>query len=253
MDVTLSMFLIVCPVCFLAGIMNSSCGGGGLISLPALLLAGLPAHMAIGTNKLQAICGLAVANIRYARKGFLNAKLALFTIAFAIVGSLIGSHISLLCNETLLTYFIVFVIPFVAFFTFRKNVLTDGNEDDLRPTPKLIATCCAIALCIGTYDGFYGPGSGTFLVLALSGIAHLDVRHASAHAKIVNLTTNVIATGVFLANGQVMVLLGLAGGLCNIAGAFIGSELIIQKGSFAMKPLIALAFVLLVLKLVIGF
>lgn len=253
MELSITSFLIVCPLCLLVGVMNASVGGGGLISLPAMLLAGLPPHMAIGTNKLQAICGLSVATFRYAKSGLIELKLAVPTVIFALLGSVVGANLSLLVDETALTYIIVGVLPFVAFFVFKKDSLIDDAERELVLDARTYATACACSMVIGAYDGFYGPGAGTFYVIAFCLIAQLGTRHASAHAKVVNLTTNLTATVVFLVNGQVCIPLGLAAGACAMIGAWLGAGLVIKDGPRIMKPLIGIAIVLLLIKLVVGF
>ena len=252
-DLSITSFLIVCPLCLFVGVMNASVGGGGLISLPAMLLAGLPPHVAIGTNKLQAICGLSVATYRYAKSGLIEVKLAIPTIVCALLGSFAGSNCSLLVSEDILKYIVVLVLPIVAFLVFRKDSFMDDSQVDLVLNRRTYITACASSLVIGFYDGFYGPGAGTFFVIAFCVIAQLGARRASAHAKVVNLTTNLTATVVFLLNGQVCVPLGLAAGVCAMIGAWLGAGLVIKDGARIMKPLIAVAFVLLVVKLVGGF
>ncbi len=253
MELTLTTFLIVCPVCFFVGVMNASVGGGGLVSLPVLLLVGLPPHMAIGTNKLQAICGLFVAVFRYAKSGLIKLRLALPTMACGLLGSLAGSNCSLLVDAQVLSYIVVGVVPVIAFLVFKGKAFTDGEESELVLSARTYATACLCSAAIGFYDGFYGPGAGTFYVIAFCAISQMGPRHASAHAKVVNLTTNVTATIVFLLGGHVCVPLGLAAGACAMIGAWIGSGLVIKDGARIMKPLIAVAFVLLVAKLVLGF
>lgn len=253
MELTLATFLIVCPVCLFVGVMNASVGGGGLVSLPVLLLVGLPPHMAIGTNKLQAICGLFVAVFRYAKSGLINLRLALPTMACGLLGSVTGSSCSLLVDAQILSYIVVGILPIVAFLVFRGHAFDDGEDGELVLSSRMYATASLASLAIGFYDGFYGPGAGTFYVIAFCMISQMGARHASAQAKVVNLTTNVAATIVFLVGGHVCVPLGLAAGACAMIGAWIGSGLVIKDGARIMKPLIAVAFVLLVAKLVIGF
>ena len=253
MDLSLTSFLIVCPLCLLVGVLNASVGGGGLISLPAMLLAGLPPHLAIGTNKLQAICGLSVATYRYARSGLIELKLAVPTVACALVGSFLGSNLSLLVPEGVLAYIVVGVLPVVAFFVLKKDSFIDDGACELVLDRRMCMVACACSLVIGAYDGFYGPGAGTFYVIALCALAQMGARHASAHAKVVNLATNLTATVVFLVNGQVCIPLGLAAGACAMVGAWLGAGLVIKDGARIMKPLIGVAFVLLVAKLVVGF
>lgn len=252
MEVDAVAFLIVCPLCFLAGIMNASGGSGGLISLPALLLAGLPPHLAIGTNKLQAVCGMAIANIRFIKGGYLNLKLAIPSIAVAMAGSFIGSNLSLISDEDVLLYLMFLVLPIAAFFVFKKDAFIDDVPDEVVLDRRMYATVCASAFAIGIYDGFYGPGTGTFLILAFVGIARLSVRVASAQAKAINFSTNLTALFVFLAHGEVLVILGLAAGLCNMIGCWIGAGLVIKSGARIMKPAIVIALILLAVKVAIG-
>ncbi|MBR5259734.1 MAG: TSUP family transporter [Eggerthellaceae bacterium] len=253
MELSLTSFLIVCPVCFFVGVMNASVGGGGLISLPAMLLVGLPPHMAIGTNKLQAICGLSIALFRYAKSGLIELKLAIPTVACALVGSLIGSNLSLLVPAHILSYIVVGVLPIVAIFVFKRDSFIDDSDRELVLDRRTYLTACACSAVIGAYDGFYGPGAGTFYVIAFCMIVQMGARQASAQAKVVNLSTNVAATIVFLVNGYVCLPLGLAGGVCGMLGAWLGAGLVIRDGARIMKPLIALAFILVVVKLVGGF
>ena len=249
MTTTLVTFLIVCPLCFIAGVLNASGGGGGLISLPAFMIAGLPPHLAIGTNKLQSSMGMFVANIRFIKNKLLDLRLTLVSVPVAIIGSLIGSHLSLYCNEKVLSYIVLAVIPFAAFFVFRKNAFSDEVPDYFNLSARIYITVCLSAFIIGAYDGFYGPGTGTFLIIAFTAFAHLSVRTASAQAKAINFATNVTALIVFLLHGEVIILLGLAAGACNIIGAWIGAGLVIKNGDRIMRPAVCISFGLLLLKL----
>lgn len=252
MEADLVTLLIVCPLCFLAGVMNASGGSGGLISLPALLLAGLPPHLAIGTNKLQAVCGMAVANIRFMKSGYLNLKLAAPSVAVAMIGSFIGSNLSLASSEDVLLYLMFLVLPVAAFFVFKKDVFTEDAPDEFELNRKTYLRVCVSALVIGLYDGFYGPGTGTFLILAFVGIAHLSVRVAGAQAKAINFATNLTALVVFLIHGEVLIWLGLAAGVCNMIGCWIGAGLVIKSGARIMRPAIIIALVLLAAKVISG-
>ena len=189
MQLTPVMFLIVCPMLFLAGLVDSIGGGGGLISLPAYLFAGLPVHMAIATNKLSSACGTTLSTARFIRKGLVNFRLAV---------------------------------------------------------PSVIAA--AISLGVGVYDGFYGPGTGTFLIILFSLLAKLDVRSANGLCKAVNLTTNVTSLVVFLRGGQVLIVLGLAAAACNMIGNWLGSGMAIKSGVKITRPIIILVLLLLLLR-----
>lgn len=260
MEISWVTFAIACPLCFLAGILNASAGSGGLISLPAFMIAGLPPHLAIGTNKLQAVMGMAAANVRFIRGGYLNFRLAAPSIALAILGSLVGSNLSLICDESVLSYLIFAILPFAAFFALNKKTFTsrgaaadsDGSSAARGEAPlitrKTYVIVCVTAAIIGCYDGFYGPGTGTFLIIAFTAFAHLEVRVASAQAKAINFTTNLTAFIVFATSGNVFIPLGLAAGVCNIIGAWIGAGLVIDFGAKIMRPALVVALVLLLLK-----
>ncbi|MBQ7565614.1 MAG: TSUP family transporter [Oscillospiraceae bacterium] len=245
----LKMFLIVCPLVLLAGFVDAIGGGGGLISLPAYLLAGLPPHNAITTNKLSACCGTSLATFRFARKGYINWKLAAPSMAAALVGSWCGSHLSLLVDNEILMKALYVVLPVTAFFVLRKDVLRD-NPEPVEWSRKTALIAAVASLLIGVYDGFYGPGTGTFLIIAFSLFAKMDVRAANGQCKAVNLTTNVTSVIVFLRSGQMVIVLGLAAAACNMIGNWIGSGLAIKAGTKITRPIILLVLTLLLLKVI---
>ena len=250
MDISLGFVALVCVACFLAGIMNASGGSGGLLSIPSFMLAGLDSHFAIGTNKVQAIMGLGLAVIRYARRGFINAKVALVSVICSVCGAVIGSNLSLLASDRLLMYLMFAILPFCAWAILGGKSVDHGRPEGVTVTPKLLAIVGAIALACGIYDGFYGPGSGTFLVVALGMFTDMGVKTVSAHAKVINLSDNLAALVVFLINGRVVVWLGILGGVCSMLGAWIGAGAVMKSGAKIMKPLLLLALVLLVVNLI---
>lgn len=248
MDATYVTYLVVCPLCFLAGLLNASGGGGGFVSLPAMLIAGLPPHLAIGTNKLQSALGMAAANVRFIRSHLLDIRLAAASIFVAVLGSLIGSRLSLYCDGDVLKYIMLGVLPIAALPVFNRRMFSKERSDMLILDRHTYLAVCASSLVIGAYDGFYGPGTGTFLIIAYMVLGHLSIRRASANAKAVNFATNLAALVVFLINGQVDIVIGLVAGGCNILGAWLGAGLIIDLGAKVMKPAILVSIVLMALK-----
>ncbi len=244
-------YLIVCPLLFLAGFVDSIGGGGGLISLPAYLLAGLPVHNAIATNKMSSACGTTVSTTRFLMNGLVNLKLAVPSVICAMAGSSIGAHISLLLDEALIRRFLFFVLPVAAFFVLNKNLFRDQGED-APVTLRTYVTAVIAAFVIGCYDGLYGPGTGTFLIIAFTVFARMHVGTANAAAKVINLTTNITALTVFLMNGQVLIPLGLTAGLFNMAGNYLGSGLAMKNGTRIVRPIVLFVLCLLFLKLVTG-
>ena len=248
MALTPKMFLIVCPLLFLAGFVDSIAGGGGLISLPAYIFAGLPMHMAIGTNKLSSACGTSLATARFIRKGLVNFRLAIPGIAAAMLGSAIGSRLSLLASEQLIRSILFLVLPVAAFFVLNRRIFPEGGSDEVVLSRQLLGVCVLAALIVGAYDGFYGPGTGTFLIIAFTVFGRLSVGVSNAHAKVINLTTNITSLVIFLMNGQAIILLGLAAAVCNMAGNYVGSSLALKQGSKITRPVIILVLALLFLK-----
>lgn len=248
MELTPQTFLVVCPLVFLAGLIDAIGGGGGLISLPAYLIAGLPPHLAVGTNKLSSPFGTALATYRFVRAGLVNLKLAVPAVIAAIIGSSIGANISLLLPEQVMKYVLVIILPVSAFLVMNKKIFNDQGSDKVTLDRRTNITATVSALVVGIYDGFYGPGTGTFLIIAFTVFAKLDLKMANAQAKVINLTTNVTALTVFLLNGQVLLPLGLASALCNMIGGYIGAGLAMKNGSKIVKPSILLVLFLLTLK-----
>ena len=252
MSLTPVSFLIVCPMLFLAGFVDAIGGGGGLISLPAYLFAGLPVHQAIATNKLSSSCGTCLSAARFLRKGLVNLKLALPSVAAAFAGSSLGARLSLAVSEDVMKYILFLVLPAAAFVVLNPRLFGDrGGEAEADRRTMVI--CILSALVIGAYDGFYGPGTGTFLIIAFTVFAKMSVPAANAQAKVINLTSNITSLAVFLLNGQVVILLGLAGAACNMAGNWLGSGLALTKGAKIVRPVILAVLVLLLVKILTGF
>ncbi len=242
-------FLIICPLTFLAGLVDSIAGGGGLISLPAFLFAGLPMHSAIATNKLSSTVGTTVSTARYCKNGYYDKKLAASGIICALIGSMIGARLVLLVADKYLKWMMIFILPIVA-----VAVLMDKNHEEKEPTlsfGKRVVIVAAAGLIIGIYDGFYGPGTGTFLLLALTKLAQMDIRTASGNVKLINLSSNVAALFTFLFSGYVNITLGLAGALFCLMGHYMGAGLVMKNGSKIVRPIILIVLVLLFVKIIL--
>ena len=252
MNLTPGAFLIVCPLLFLAGFVDAIGGGGGLISLPAYLLAGLPVHQAIATNKLSSSCGTCVSAGRFLRSGLINLKLALPSVAAALTGAFLCARLSLTVSEDALKYILFAVLPAAAFVVLNPRLFRD-HGGEVKTDRRTVMICILSALVIGAYDGFYGPGTGTFLIIAFTVFAKMSVSAANAQAKVINLTSNITSLAVFLLNGQVIFLLGLAGAVCNTAGNWLGSGLAITKGAKIVRPVILAVLALLLVKILTEF
>lgn len=243
-------FLIVCPLAFVAGFVDAIAGGGGLISLPAYIFAGLPVHLALGTNKLMSSMGTLVATVRYALRGYMVREFVLVAVPLGLAGSWVGSNAALATGDTVFKAVMLAALPFIAFFVLRTRDLDSFSHVEI-PLRRALAVTAGIALVIGFYDGFFGPGTGTFLMLLLTSLAHQDTRHAQGTTKAVNISTNLAALAVFIANGQVLFGLGLVAGVFNIAGNWLGAQSFIGKGSVIARPVMLVVIVLFAIRLVI--
>ncbi len=248
MNITLETFLIICPFLFLAGLIDAIGGGGGLISLPSYLIAGLPPHAAVATNKLSSACGTTLATYRFIRNGLVNLKLAIPSVIAAIIGASIGASLSLLLNENVMLYIMLGILPVCALLVLNKRLFHDNENDIVTLDKHTYMVVIIAALIIGMYDGFYGPGTGTFLIIAFTIFAKLSIKTANAQAKVINLTSNITSLVIFLLNKEVIFSIGLAAAACNMLGGYIGAGLVMKNGSKIMKPSILFVLVLLALK-----
>ena len=248
MELSLRMVLIVVVGVFLASFMDGVAGGGGIISVPTYFLAGLPAHLALGTNKLSSCIGTAVSAGRFVRSGYVNWKLGIPSIALALVGAHFGTRLQLALDERYLKWLLLIVLPVVAFVVLRQRTFPE-EPGDIAPA-KQAAIVLAASLIVGAYDGFYGPGTGTFLLLIFCNWGKMDVRTAAGNVKLVNLASNIGAVFTSLMNGKVFIVLGLIGAVSSIAGHYIGSGLAIKDGSKIVKPTVLVVLALLAIKVV---
>ena len=249
----MEQYLIVCPLVFLAGLIDSIAGGGGLISLPAYLIAGVPPHIALGTNKTSSSMGTVVSAAKLAKNGFVDRRTAVPGGLCAVAGAIVGATISLYVEDTVIPHMMIVILPVVAFYVLRSRTLGESEKTGTLTGGRLIGAVCGIGLVMGIYDGFYGPGTGTFLLLLLTGLAHLDTRRAAGTTKVMNLSSNLAALATFLINGKVYYSLGLVSGLFCIAGHYIGSSLVVRGGRRVVRPMILVVLCILFGKLALGF
>lgn len=246
---TMKMLIIVCPLVFLAGLIDSVAGGGGIISLPAYMVAGLPPHLATGTNKCSSTFGTLFSTLRFMRSKKIHYIAALTSAGAALVGSPIGATINLIIEERYLGYTMLVLLPIIAIFlVFKKNF---GDQENFKEESryKTIGLSLISGFLIGMYDGFFGPGTGTFLILIYTGIIGFDLVTASGNAKVVNLASNIAALVTFALNGKILWTIGLPAALFGIAGNWIGAGLAIKGGKKVIRPMFMVVLFLLMLKI----
>ncbi len=234
---------------FAAGFVDGIGGGGGIISVPVYLLAGLPAHFALGTNKMSSCIGTAVSTARYLKKGYVDWGLALPSVLLAVGGAYLGTSLQLRADERVLKYVLLLVLPLAAAVLLRKKSLPETRGE--LPLWKRRLAVWGSSLVIGVYDGFYGPGTGTFLLLAFCTLGKLDVRTASGNVKLANLSSNLSALVTSLLAGKVLIGVGLIAACFSIAGHYLGSGLAIKNGSKIVRPVILIVILLLMVKVLV--
>lgn len=250
MTLTPLTYLIVLPLVALAGFVDAAAGGGGLISLPAYLVAGLPPHLASGTNKMGAVFGTALATTKYARERCLDFRAAVPAALGALPGAAIGARLLLVVPEAAAQVFMMVAVPVVAVFLLFRRDRIDPPEQE-RPVRPWI--CFLIGLGIGAYDGFFGPGTGTFLMLAFAAFCGMPLVRASGSAKLVNLASNLAAMVTFLGSGSVLVALALPAALCSMLGNYLGARMAVRKGARLIRPLFFCVLALLLLTVAVEF
>jgi len=240
--------LLICCGVFLAAFMDSIAGGGGIISVPTYLIAfhGLPTYFALGTNKVSAGIGTAISTARFIKNGYVKWSLAIPSILLALVGSMGGTWLQHHTPDVVLKYLLLFVLPVVAFITLRNRTWPD--EPGEISFAKQAAIVWAASLIIGAYDGYYGPGTGTFLMIIFVRLAKLDTRTASGGVKVVNLGSNIGSMFTAWRAGYVYWGIGLIAALASILGNWLGAGLALKNGSKIVRPTVIVVLILLTLK-----
>jgi uncharacterized membrane protein YfcA len=241
---------------FAAGIVDAIAGGGGLITVPALLAAGLPPHLALGTNKGQSVFGSGASLLRFARAGLVDARRAQVAFPGGVAGALCGAALVLLLRPTVLRPVVLALLVAVAFFmAFRPSLpaVAQKGETSHRRWPVAVrharGATLLIALAIGAYDGFFGPGTGTFLIVAFALVLGDGLTRASGEAKVVNFASNLAALALFASRGVVVWQVALPMAAAQFAGSTLGAHLAVRRGDAFVRRVVLFVVLALVVKL----
>ena len=251
-------FFIVAAFCLVAGFVDAVAGGGGLVSLPGYYIAGFQAHEAIGTNKINSLLEAFTAMVSFARLGYIPWRLALPCALAGLIGSFGGSSLALAIPSAAFTIILVVLIPLTAVYLFRSKTFSEESPSSAvacKQFPqRLSVRVLAVSLIVGVYDGFYGPGAGTFLLVLYTGFAGLTLTVANGVSKVVFCATNLAGMIVFFFGGKALLLLGLIAGVAGIIGSALGAWAFSKGGIKLAKPLIlvvlAIFFVRVITELV---
>jgi uncharacterized protein len=230
--VTPEQILILCIAAFAAGFIDAIVGGGGLVQTPATLvvLGNFPVVNAIGSIKIPSFSGTFFAALQYAKKVKLNYTLTVVMCTVAFFASFAGSELLSIVSNDFMKPVLLVILVGVAIYTYTKKGFGQHEAKD-HPFRRELIYAIIISLVIGFYDGFIGPGAGSFLILAFVSLLGYDFLHASAQAKLVNLATNLGSIVLFTLKGKIIWPVTLPMALCNAAGGILGARLAIAKGN----------------------
>ena len=229
--------VVLSAVALAAGTIDAIGGGGGLLTVPALLAVGLPPHLALGTNKGQSVFGSFAALVRFSHGGLVDPRRAKVTFPLGLAGSIGGAALALALPASALRPAVVVLLAFAAIFVGLRRA-SPPRLEDAPPRRGALAIAGAIAVAIGAYDGFFGPGTGTFLILAFAALLGDGLAHASAAAKVVNFASNLSAMALFAMRGAVVWRAALPMAACQLAGGWLGAHLAIRRGDAVVRRVV---------------
>ncbi|WP_149738219.1 TSUP family transporter [Rhizobium sp. RU20A] len=245
-DLAIHLLVFLFIAAFIAGFIDSIAGGGGMITLPAMLIAGIPPLEALGTNKLQSLFGSGSASMAYARRGHVNLREQLPMAAISAGGSVIGALLATqVPGDMLRAALPLLLIAIALYFGLKPRI---GDEDRARRISPFAFSLTLVPL-IGFYDGVFGPGTGSFFMLGFVTLAGFGILKATAHTKLLNFGSNVGAFAVFSLAGVVLWKVGIIMGVGQFLGAQVGSRLAMRIGSRMIKPLLVLSSIALAIRL----
>lgn len=246
---TAELFILCCAA-FAAGFIDSIVGGGGLVQTPATLvtLPQYPVATLLGTIKIPSFSGTAIACFQYAKKVQLKWKLLVVMACIALLAAMAGSYVVTIVSNSFMKPVIFGVLIVVAIYTYSKKNFGHAISKDIHPNNELLYGCL-FALVLGFYDGFIGPGAGSFLVIFFIAALGFDFLKASAHAKFVNLATNMGSIIYFGSSGHILYYYAIPMAIFNLLGSFVGVRLAIKKGN----AFIRIFFLLIVIGTILRF
>ena len=241
--------IFLCVAGFIAAAVDSIAGGGGLISLPAIIAAGVPPHLALGTNKFASTSASLTSTIQFALSKRIDFRLVLWQLPCTALGAALGVRTVLALDERVLNVMIVVMVFAVALYTTLKKDF--GATDRFKGHSRSgHAAGMAFAFALGFYDGFFGPGTGSFLIFLFIAIYGYDFVGAAANGKILNFASNAVSLSLFAIGGKVVYAAAVPMALAMVAGAWVGTHVAIKNGARVIKPIFIVIALALIAKLV---
>lgn len=248
MEIGYELLAVLFAIAFIAGFIDAIAGGGGLLTVPALLAVGIPPANALATNKLQSCGGSFSASLYFVRKKMVNLRDIKISILLAFIGSALGVFLILRMQADFLKLLLpILTISVGLYFLFCPKI---GEEDRKRRLSENQFAILA-AMVIGFYDGFFGPGAGSFYALAYVTLAGFNLTKATAHTKVLNFTSNLAGLIFFIFSGKVMWTVGLIMLVGQFFGARIGARMVITKGKKLIRPMLIIVSAAVSIKLIL--
>ncbi|MBI2428760.1 MAG: TSUP family transporter [Ignavibacteriales bacterium] len=243
---TIPVYIVLFVAAVLSGLIDAIAGGGGLIALPALLAVGVPPQIALGTNKFQSSFGSFTASSYYWRKGFVDLAKARTGIVFTFIGAALGAW----AVQQIQTEILNSIIPVLLFIIALYTILTPSlGHKELHPQIGAKTFFGIAGILFGFYDGFFGPGVGSFWAIAFVLFLGFDLQRATGHTKVMNFTSNIVSLVVFAIGGSIWFVHGIVMAVGQVIGARIGARLAVKKGIAVIRPLYIVVVLATVLKL----
>lgn len=233
---TFEILIALCVIAFLAGLIDSMVGGGGLIQTPLslVMLPNIPVATVIGSLKIPAFSGTAIAAIQYLKHVKINWKLFTLMATLAFISAYAGSQLLTLVSNEFMKPVLFVILILLAIYTIAKKDFGQAESKNFSPL-KMIVNGCLVSIVIGFYDGFIGPATGTFFLLGMVTLLGMDFLHANAYAKMINLATNAGSILLFVIKGKIIWGIAIPMAVCNALGGYIGAKFALKRGNKTIR------------------
>lgn len=242
----------VCVAYFAAGIIDAVSGGGGLITVPALMALGIPAHYIAGTNQCSAVIGNFASIYKYVRSGNVHFRSGLITAVTAIIGGIIGAELNMIIPEKYLVIIMILLMPAMALLVLLKKDFGEEDRSESLSRAKQLLFSCAIGLLAGAYQGFYGPGAGMLYMLGFAVLVRLSLVKASGTARFASVFAGLSSSLTYALSGLVIWQIVVVATVFNFAGNYLGASLAVKKGAKVIRPILLFVMALLFVKLALS-
>lgn len=242
--------LLIVLAYFAGGLVDAVCGGGGLLTVPVLISAGMPAHMVVGTNQCVIVPGCLTSVYKYSKSKNIDVKMALWTIPFSLIGAFIGARLNIVLSEKYLQIIMMILLPVLAVVSLIKTNIGEKDLSDTVSKKKKLTGAILIGLFISAYHAFYGPASGLFYVMAFVIFLKYDIIKANGISRLVLACVSVISSITYISSGFVCWSVIIPAALAYIVGNYIGAGIAIKKGAKFVKPVYYCVLGMLFVKLI---